>query len=138
MMCYLVFSPQKTFTLLDFKYFVFQSTWWRISQKRAVCTTLYIYVRIMCVQHSLVYYLQWLATEKLVYYDEYIIIVETIRSLHAIFSTTETQFAYRTKKNMYTSIVFFFRIYLWGLVASFGEMQKKTGLSERLRKTVFL
>ena len=119
MMCYLVFSPQNTFTLLDFKYLVFQRTWWRVSQKRVVCTTFDIYVRIMCVQHSLIYYLQWLATEKLVYYGEYIIVVKTIRSLHVIFN----------------SIVFISRIYLWGLVASLGEMKNKTGLSERLRKT---
>jgi hypothetical protein len=41
--------------------------------------------------------------------------------LHVIFNTTETPFSYRTKIHMYTSIVFIFRIYLWGLVASLGE-----------------
>ena len=136
-MCYLVFPPQKTFTLLDFKYFFFQRTRWRVSQKRTVCTTFDIYVRIICVQHNLIYYLQWLATEKLVYYGEYIIIVKAIRSLHVIFNTTETPFSYRTKMHMYPSIVFIFRIYLWGLVTSFGEMQKQNGAVREIKENLF-
>ena len=38
-------------------------------------TTLGVYAFIRYVLHSLMYYIQWLVTEKLVYYGEYIVIV---------------------------------------------------------------
>jgi hypothetical protein len=38
-------------------------------------TKLDVYAFIRYVLHSLMYYRQWLVTEKLVYYGEYIVIV---------------------------------------------------------------
>ena len=53
------------------------------------------------------------------------------------FNTTETPFSYRTKIHMYTSIFFISRIYLWGLVASFGDMQKQNGAVRVIKENVF-
>ena len=54
----LVFSPQKTVTLLVLNILFFNVPDEGYPKKRAVCTTFDIYVRIMCVLHSLIYYLQ--------------------------------------------------------------------------------
>ena len=64
----------------------------KVIPKRAVCTTFDIYVRIIFVQHNLIYCLRLLVTEKLVYYGEYIIIVKTIRSLHVFLTPQKPHF----------------------------------------------
>jgi hypothetical protein len=102
----------------------------KVIPKRAVCTTFDIYVRIIFLQHNLIYCLRLLVTEKLVYYGEYIIIVKTIRSLH-VFLTPQKPHFHIGQKYICIHLFFLFPEYIYeGLWRVLAICKNKTGLSE--------